>query len=86
MTEASLGKSNSELAPPTTKRQCTRNVAENPNSAWSNLVILCLVREDTEKEKAQLQVCMPLSLTFEMVTDGDVDVTREASVSRLNGW
>lgn len=72
MTES---ESNSELAAPSAKRQCTRNVAENPNSAWSNLI--CLVRQDAEKEKDQLRVRMLLSLTFENDTDGDVDVTRE---------
>ena len=53
--------SNSELAAPPAKRQCTRDVAENPNSDWGKLI--CLVRQDAEKEKDQLRVRMLLSLT-----------------------
>ena len=67
----------SEIAAPPTKRQCTKNVAENPNSAWSQLIYL--VRRDVEEEKNQLRVQMLLSLSMARDVNNDEIASDEMS-------
>ena len=73
----SLLSGESKLAAPPTKRQCISAATENPNSAWGK--IICLVRQDAEKEKDELWVRMLLSLSFA----GPVGAEGEAVRSRF---